>query len=286
MDQNKIFKSDTVPPTNQSEPAWWFAFQGNKLLVHSEASSVTVPCLSDFGVLGMKTVQRHYLGQVTGRHCYAVELDEGTAPPAGMAFQGLRQVGMLVDENLFLLAGRALQILEWDKTHQFCSQCGTPMGTRPTERAKECSQCGLLFFPRLAPAIIVTVTRGRELLLARSRHFPPGLYSVIAGFVEPGERLEHAVAREVREEVGLTVKDIRYFSSQPWPFPHSLMIGFTAAYASGEITLDDPEIEDAGWYTADNLPSLPSRISISRQLIDWFLTQQGKSVEGDQKKKG
>jgi NAD+ diphosphatase len=124
--------------------------------------------------------------------------------------------------------------------------------------------------------MIVLVERGRKLLLARSRHFLPGMYSVLAGFVEPGESLEEAVVREVREEVGIDVKDIKYFGSQPWPFPHSLMIGFTATYAGGEITLDDSEIEDAGWFTADNLPPIPGKISIARKLIDWFVERQKK----------
>jgi NAD+ diphosphatase len=145
------------------------------------------------------------------------------------------------------------------------------------ERAKECPQCGLLAFPRLSPAIIVLVQRRHELLLARPYHFPPGLYSVIAGFVEPGETLEEAVVREVREEVNLAIKDIRYFGSQPWPFPHSLMIGFTATHAGGEISIDDAEIEDAGWFKADALPTLPGKISIARKLIDWFLAKQGAS---------
>jgi NAD+ diphosphatase len=111
-------------------------------------------------------------------------------------------------------------------------------------------------------------------LLARAHHFPPGLYSVIAGFVEPGETLETAVAREVQEEVGLSIGEIRYFGSQPWPFPDSLMIGFTATYQGGQITLYDGEIEDAGWFSADNLPTIPSNISISRRLIDWFVEKQ------------
>jgi NAD+ diphosphatase len=141
------------------------------------------------------------------------------------------------------------------------------------ERAKECLKCGALYFPRLAPAIIVLVERGNQLLLARSRHFMPGMYSVIAGFVEPGETLEEAVVREVREEVGIAVRNIHYFDSQPWPFPHSLMIGFTATYAGGDISLNDSEIEDAGWFTPQNLPTLPGKISISRKLIDWFLAK-------------
>jgi NAD+ diphosphatase len=191
-----------------------------------------------------------------------------------MAFEGLRQVYGRLDEDLFWLATRAVQIVDWDRTHQFCGRCGAPMEAKATERAKLCPRCGLHHFPRLAPAIIVLVERGHALLLARSRHFTKGMYSVIAGFVEPGETLEEAVAREVREEIGISIKEIRYFGSQPWPFPHSLMIGFTATYAGGEIVLDDPEIEDAAWFTRDNLPPLPGKISIARKLIDWFLEKQ------------
>lgn len=285
-DREKTFTSSIVPPAEQLEPAWWFAFQADKLLVRAKTSSVSIPCLADLEELGLTITRRHYLGQLAGRHCYAVELDEGNDPPAGMDFQGLRQVYGLVDEDLFALAGRALQIVEWDKTNQYCGRCGSRTGMSETERAKKCPRCGLLAFPRLSPAIIVLVQRHHELLLARPYHFPPGLYSVIAGFVEPGETLEEAVVREVREEVGLAIKDIRYFGSQPWPFPHSLMIGFTATYAGGEISLDDTEMEDAGWFRADSLPTLPGEISIARKLIDWFLAKQGASEGSNGEKPG
>ena len=284
MDERKTFIPGVVPPHEEKKPAWWFAFQGRKLLVHTEASPVTIPCLVDFEELRLKAKGQHYLGQLGSRHCYALELAEGNPPPPGMTFQGLRHLYGQVDEDLFQVAGRAVQIVEWDRINQFCSRCGHRMGNRQTERAKECPQCGLLKFPRLSPAIIVLVEHGHQLLLARARHFPPGLHSVIAGFVEPGETLEEAVVREVREEVGLAIKDINYFASQPWPFPHSLMIGFTATYAGGEISLDDTEIEDAGWFTADNLPTLPGKISIARKLIGWFLAKQGNSTEADRKK--
>ena len=144
------------------------------------------------------------------------------------------------------------------------------------------AQCGLLQFPRLSPAIIVLVRRGERLLLARSRQTPPGMYSVLAGFVEPGETLEQAVEREVKEEVGISVSNIRYFGSQPWPFPHSLMIGFTAEHAEGELDIDRNEMEDAGWYSVDRLPMLPPPISIARRLIDDFLRAcNGKPVRKD-----
>jgi NAD+ diphosphatase len=276
MDNNRKFISGIEPPKERSEPAWWFAFQENKLLVCQEPSSVRIPFLVNFDELGLKALHQHYLGCLDHHHCYAVGLDEGTLPPAGMTFEGLRQVYGRLDEDLFWIGARAVQIVDWDRTHRFCGRCGVPLRTSTTERAKECPQCGLLHFPRLSPAIIVLVERGHQLLLARSRHFLPGMYSVLAGFVEPGETLEEAVVREVREEVGLTVRDIQYFGSQPWPFPHSLMIGFTATYAGGEIILDDAEIEDAGWFTVDHLPPLPGKISIARKLIDGFVAKQEK----------
>jgi len=276
MDEERKFISGIVPPSEREEPAWWFTFQGNKLLVYLESSSISIPYLLDFKELGLTPLGQHYLGRLDKQHCYAVELAEGTAPPTGMSFEGLRQVYGRLDEDLFWIATRAVQVVDWDRTHQFCGQCGTPTKTSLIERAKECPRCGLLHFPRLSPAIIVLVEHGQELLLARSRHFLPGMYSVLAGFVEPGETLEEAVAREVKEEVGLMVKEIKYFGSQPWPFPHSLMIGFTAKYHGGEISLQDPEIEDAGWFTADNLPTIPGKISIARKLIDWFVEKQRK----------
>jgi NAD+ diphosphatase len=279
MSEGRKFISGIVPPEERSESAWWFIFQENKLLVYEEPSGVSLPCLVDFSGLGLRTLREHYLGGLDHRPCYAVEVAEGTLPPAGMTFKGLRKIYGSLDEDLFWIAARAVQIVDWDRTHQFCSRCGAQLRTKAAQRAKECPQCGLLHFPRLAPAIIVLVERGDRFLLARSRHFMPGMYSLLAGFVEPGESLEEAVVREVKEEVGVKVKDIRYFSSQPWPFPHSLMMGFTATYAGGEISIQHEEIEDAGWFTADNLPFIPGKITIARKLIDWFLAKQGQSYE-------
>ena len=274
MDSQNEFVPGITPPAERTEPAWWFAFRQNKLLVRSESDHVSLPCLVHFEEVGLIPLCQHYMGSLEGRHCFAVDVAEEARPPSEMTFEGLRQVHDLLDEDLFWIAARAVQIVEWDKTHQFCGRCGVRMSARPTERAKECPRCGLLHFPRLAPAIIVLIERGDQLLLARSRRFATGMYSVLAGFVEPGESLEEAVEREIREEVGLSVREIRYFGSQPWPFPHSLMIGFTATYAGGEISVDASEIEDAGWFTVKNLPPIPDRISIARKLIDWFIAKQ------------
>jgi NAD+ diphosphatase len=275
MAGHRKFVSGIVPREIQSHPAWWFVFQKNKLLIHQKPGSIILPFLLDPDELSLTFLRQNYLGHLDNHNCYAAEVAEETSPPGGMAFEGLRQVYGHLDEDLFWIAARAVQIIDWDRTHQFCSRCGIPLRTKAGERAKECPRCGLLYFPRLAPAIIVLVEREGQLLLARSRHFMPGMYSVLAGFVEPGESLEEAVVREVKEEVGIEIQDIKYFGSQPWPFPHSLMMGFTATYAGGEISLDNKEIEDAGWYTADRLPRIPGKISIARKLIDGFLAKRG-----------
>jgi NAD+ diphosphatase len=178
-------------------------------------------------------------------------------------------------ERRWAVAGRAVQLVEWARTHRYCGRCGTPTETVPGERARRCPACRLLAFPRLAPAMIVLIERGDEVLLARGIQFPVPMYSCLAGFVEPGESLEEAVAREVREEVGLDVTDVRYQSSQPWPFPHSLMLGFRATWAGGEIEIDPVEIVDAGWYRADDLPTIPPPMSIARRLIDSWLAERG-----------
>ena len=269
------FMSLIVPPREASaDPSWWFVIQGETVLVKQESGETTIPLLVGFGRLGLPVLRRHYLGLLGGHDCYTVEVPEGVGPPSGMRFEGLRQIHALMGEMFFALAGRALQIVAWDRTNQFCGRCGSKTRTHATERAKECPQCGLLQFPRLAPAIIVLIQRGHEILLARGRRFESPIYSTIAGFVEPGETLEEAVLREVKEETGIAVKDIRYFGSQPWPFPHSLMVGFTASYASGEIALGDGENVDARWFTADDLPQLPGKLSIARKLIDSFLAKQ------------
>lgn len=278
MKKESRFVPAIIPPTRGAKATLWFAFQGSKLLVQVDGSQAHVPRLTNLQELGLKPLRQDYLGDLDGVPCVAAELPENQFPPQGMAFETIRQLYGRLAEDLFALAGKAIQIVDWDRNHQFCSRCSTPLVMKEKERAKACPRCGLLQFPRLAPAIIVLVEREHQLLMARSRHFAPGVYSVLAGFVDPGESLEEAVVREVREETGIEIKNVRYFGSQPWPFPHSLMIGFTATYASGDLSLDRVEIEDAGWFSAEKLPpALPGKISIARRLVDSFLAKQEKA---------
>jgi NAD+ diphosphatase len=264
------------PPDDAPRAAAWFAFSGDRLLVHSEGDQARLLDYADLAKLDVPFDQGHYLGRMDDVDCYTVELPSPEIP-ADAALEGLRALYGRLPEHEYSIAGRAVQILLWDKTHRFCGRCGQPTINAPSDhdRAKLCPQCGLLSFPRLSPAVIMLIRRGEhELLLARNRGFAEGFFSVLAGFVEPGETLEEAVAREVREEVDLEIENIRYFGSQPWPFPNSLMIGFTADYLSGEIRPQPEEIVEANWYSRrDELPRLPGKLSIARRLIDAFLAE-------------
>jgi NAD+ diphosphatase len=248
-----------------------FAFRRRELLVTVDGA---LPSVEHLNEAGLDSERSQFLGALGDSACHSIELSPDAAPPEGTIFRDLRALYTVLDETMHALAGRAVQIMDWDRTHQFCGACGTRTEASTTERSRMCPDCRIPQFPRLSPAMIVSVERGNEILLARSPHFPAGIYSVLAGFVEPGESAEEAVEREVMEEAGIRVKDISYFSSQPWPYPNSLMLGFRAAYASGEITLEDDEIEDARWFRADDMPTFfPGRMSISQWLIQDFLAR-------------
>ncbi|MDP7364715.1 MAG: NAD(+) diphosphatase [Candidatus Latescibacteria bacterium] len=262
-----------VPPSGALGSCLYFAFSEDRLLVYADPKGYLLPRLESFGELDLLFRDPHYLGQLDDVHCFAVDLQTDN-PPQGMALMGLRELYADFSEGIFQLAGRAFQVVNWDRTHHFCGRCGQNADYHESDRARRCPDCGLLSFPRVSPAVITLIHKGDEFLLARNARFPEGRYSIIAGFVEAGETLEEAVAREIYEEVGVEVSDITYRCSQPWPFPHSLMVGFTAAWAGGDIRIDEDEIVDAGWFSARHLPpSLPDGISISRRLIDSFLAE-------------
>jgi len=276
MQRESIYKR-YVPaikaPENIGE-AYWFAFSASRLLVNNQQP--VVPLARSLAELGLSAVSTQYLGTLEGRPCFSAELPPDTGAPAGMSFNDLRSVYSIIEEDLWILAGRALQIVNWDQTHQYCGRCGQRTETLAEERAKCCPACGFFSFPRLSPAVITAVFKDDKILLSRNSAFPRRWYSINAGFVEPGETLEECVRREIKEEVGIDVKNIKYFGSQSWPFPNSLMLGFTADWAGGDPLPDGKEITEAGWFTAANMPDIPSRISISREIIDWYL--EGKPV--------
>ena len=224
--------------------------------------------------LDLPLISEQGLGYFDGDQVFLLELAHPVGVP-GAAWQGLRQFMMQDDDvDRFRMLGFAAQIGTWANHHRFCGSCGHPMRQHPTERAMQCDSCGIHHYPRISPSMIVLVTRGDELLLARSPRFAPGVYSTLAGFVEPGESVEQCVRREVNEEVGVSIHEPRYICSQGWPFPHSLMLGFHAEYASGEIVMQPEEIEDAGWFSIHDLPGLPAPKSIARYLIELYLARR------------
>ena len=246
-------------------------YRRDELLVCGAEAMPTVPTLGEFGRKGIAG-ERHYLGRLRGVDCVAITLPgDASAPdgcPDGCRYAGLRSLFLRLPEDLLALAARAFQVVEWDRTHRFCGHCATPMVEREDERAKHCPACGQVDYPRISPAMMVLVTRGREVLLARANRFPGAMYSALAGFVEPGETIEDCVHREVREEVGIEVTGLRLLRE-----PVLVVSAFAddrlhRRYADGEIAPDRAEIADARWFAPDALPELPSPLSIARRLID------------------
>ena len=257
------------PPA--SGDAWCFLVMRGQIGCVSEHGVPRPITASELRWLDIEERVRLYLGRYRGHDCYAI--DALGRLPEGYAVVDLRAWLGRVEPALFYLAGRALQLVDWHGSHQFCGRCGTAMEDHAQDRAKVCPECALVNYPRLSPSIIVLVTRGDEMLLARNANWPTGMYSTLAGFVEPGESIEQTLHREVEEEVGVRVRNLRYLGSQSWPFPNSLMLGFHAEYESGEIVCQEGEIADARWFRYDELPNVPPATAISRWLIDAFVEE-------------
>ena len=249
-----------------SETSYWLLRYENQVFVTTGMAPEGIfPCASTAECGDPKGALR--VGEWRGLPCYTAEVDR---LPPGMAgeLMPLRPLFSLAGREAFALAARAMQLLDWQKNYRYCGRCATPTVAKSGEFAMACPACGLVAYPRISPVAMVLIERGDDLLLARSPHFKPGVFSALAGFVEAGETLEQCAVREVREEDGVEITNLRYFRSQPWPFPDSLMIAFFADYAGGEITPDQSEIEAADWFPRSALPPLPDPVSIARQLID------------------
>lgn len=260
------FFSAVEPETSTTGEPISFLLAGDRVLVHAEGLTP-----ADRNVIATHFAEpreRHYLGRLGTRPCWLYMVEDEAPPSDDHIFTGMRALFASGTAAELAILSRALQVAEWSRSHRFCGACGTPTHSVPGERARHCPGCGHTAYPRLSPAIMVLITRGRELLLARATRFKHPMWSALAGFVEPGESLEDCLRREVREEVGLEVARLEYFGSQSWPFPHSLMIAFTAQHAGGDITPDGNEIAEAGWFAPDQLPPLPPSASIARHLID------------------
>ena len=223
--------------------------------------------------LGLPVLFEHGIGHLDGEPVYLVEFD-GPVQVEHCQWQGLRPFMLQADFEHYRVLAYAAQIATWAREHRFCGSCGKAMVQVPGERAMYCDRCELRSYPRISPSMIVLVTRGDEVLLARSHRFVSGMYSTLAGFAEPGESAEECLIREVREEVSVEVRNIQYMGSQCWPFPHSLMLGFHAEYAGGDIVPQADEIEDARWFSIHALPPLPAARSIARYLIDLYVARR------------
>ena len=268
---NKDFVSGVLAP-EQCSQAWFFAFADNEILLRFDANGDFQPMdLNDEPLIEKLSQKKHFMGMYGDTACFAVEVQRDEEHQFG----GLRGIFGKTDNLMLAMAGRAQQICDWYRSHQFCGKCGARAVEHGNDRAMHCQRCGIYSYPRLSPSIIVLVHRGDKVLLARNHRFPEGMYSTLAGFVEPGESIEETVVREVKEEVGVKVHNLEYLGSQPWPFPNSLMLGFHAEYESGDIQLQDDEIADARWFPIDDLPTIPGKIAISRWLIDDYLHRHG-----------
>ncbi len=279
------FRAGLAQPLAAAPEIAWFAFRGAELLVQASNASgfFDVPVAADLALLGVPPVRVQPLGELDGRPCCSAELARDAEAKEGFAFISLRQLHGRIDPELFDLAGTAFQVQHWDRTHQYCAACGAALDAGQDERVKRCVRCASNYFPRITPATIVLVEDGPRILMTRQSRFPAGMYGLVAGFVEPGETLEACVAREVHEETGVEVADVAYFGSQPWPFPHQIMVGFVARHAAGEIVIDEREIEDARWFTrgevAEALEKGPESTSfvppppqaIAHTLLGWWL---------------
>jgi NAD+ diphosphatase len=260
-----------VTPPDSAEISYHIVISDDEILTIESAHTWRPLNQDEWRWSGLDATVEHYLGNSGGVPIFACEVDPDIENPPGYEFDTLWSFLGRVDEATFNLIGRARQIVEWHRNHQYCGRCGKPTELSANDRSRVCGDCEQTFYPRLSPSIIVLITRGEELLLARNVHARGNFYSTLAGFIEPGESIEDTVHREVFEEVGIRIKNLQYFGSQSWPFPNSLMLGFHAEYDSGELVLQEDEIADAQWFHYENLPHHPAMVSISGWLIDDYI---------------
>ncbi len=248
-----------------------FIFSNNQILVTPSLSGYAIPRQLVTQYAGSSADYIRHIGLYDNTPCYLILAEEQFTPVQDCQWMNLRALHGLLSHDHYLLAGKGSELATWYQTNIFCGRCGTAMADHSTECARICPACNFMAFPRTSPVVIMTIEQEDNILLGRSPHYPPGMYSPLAGFVDAGETAEEAVLREVKEEAGVKVKDLRYITSQVWPYPHSLMLGFRTEYDHGEIIIEQEELEDVRWFNVRNLPVLPSNISISRYLMECFI---------------
>lgn len=269
------FEPSVKPAYEEDSDDFWYLFKNNKIMMLNKDNKLALPRSKYVDDLNINLCNTQHMGAYCEYNCYCGEIEEDIEIQ-NVEFLDLKDLSKSVDKSICSLVFKAKLLLGWLKLNQYCGICGSPTYKKDsdTERALVCSKCGNTTWPRTSPAIIVAITKEDKLLLAHNRHFPNGEYSCIAGFVEYGETFEECVKREVYEEVGIRVKNIKYFGSQPWPFPNSMMIGFTAEYLEGEIEEDGEEIIHAKWFEKDEVKDLykhRNSISINDKLTKCFL---------------
>lgn len=246
--------------------------QGRAYLQKSAENTLEIPDAAAFPEL--LSVELSILGDLYGKTCFGCRRELNSLPQEDLTAIDVREALPSVEPAVKKLLLRGKPMLEWLAQKRYCTICGCELVDHEQEEARQCPNCRMLFFPKISPAVIVLIKRDDgKILLAHNRKFRHKVYSLIAGFIETGETAEDAVRREVREEVSLEIKNIQYKYSQSWPFPDSLMLGFTAEYASGELTPDGEEIVEADFYAPDDLPPLPGHGSIARRIIDEYIAE-------------
>ncbi|MBP3826530.1 MAG: NAD(+) diphosphatase [Prevotella sp.] len=258
------------------ERKYWFVFcKGDLLLEKTSDGRYTIPYQEEAPTPLKEWTNVHTITPFGDDDVRTYTIDGPVTDNPRYEMCGLRATYNKLPHELYQIAGKCQEILYWDANTRFCGVCGGPMKMH-TEISKRCTHCGKEIWPLLATAIIVLIRREYKVLLVHARNFRGKFFGLVAGFVETGETLEEAVVREVHEEVGIKIKNIRYFASQPWPYPCGLMVGFTADYVSGDLHLQRSELDDAGWFDRDHLPPVPDKMSIARQLIDSWLEESSK----------
>lgn len=256
---------------NHIQPAWWFVFYNGRVLLEKKDNTFAIPCLPEAPIM-LNGHAIHHLSNLNGHPCKTVMTDKPIEENERYLMVDLRGSYDYIPQPQFNMAGKAWEILYWDKTSVYCPVCGSM--TRPyMPIAKKCPDCGYEIFPNIATAVLALVRKEDSILLVRAHNFRGSFHGLVAGYLETGETLEECVKREVMEETGLTVNNITYFGNQPWPFPSGLMVGFIADYVSGEINLQHEELSEAAFYTRDNLPELPRKLSLARKMIDCWINE-------------